>query len=124
MMKNHCLAQALQDASFFEINRQFDYKASWYGRTIHRLSRWFPSSKTCSKCGWINQNLKLKDRTWQCVCGAKHDRDVNASHMILQQGLKEITIPQEVRELKRGDSQTNLTELSVGVRMNHEAPTL
>ena len=115
MMKNHCLAQAIQDASFFEINRQFDYKALWYGRTIHRLSRWFPSSKTCENCGWINQNLKLKDRQWTCGgCGETHDRDENASKMILKQGVKEITIPQEVRELKRGDSQTKLTEISVG----------
>lgn len=115
MMKNHCLAGAIQDAAFFEINRQFDYKAEWYGRTIHRLSRWFPSSKTCSVCGWINQNLKLKDRRWTCLgCGTDHDRDENASQMILRQGLKELTIPQELRESKRGDSQTKLTELSVG----------
>ena len=117
MVKNHCLAQAIQDASFFEINRQLDYKAEWYGRQVHRLSRWFPSSKTCKDCGWINQNLKLKDRKWTCGgCGAVHDRDENASHMILQQGLKEITIPLERRELKRKDSQTNPNEISVGVR--------
>ena len=115
MMKNHCLAGAIQDASFYEINRQFDYKAGWRGRTIHRLSRWFPSSKTCEKCGWINQGLRLKDRTWTCGgCGVVHDRDGNASRMILRQGLKELTIPQELRELKRGDSQTKLIELSVG----------
>ena len=115
MMKNHCLAGAIADASFFEFNRQLDYKAGWYGRQVHRLSRWFPSSKTCSICGWINQGLRLKDRTWDCPqCGTKHDRDKNASQMILQQGLKELTIPQELRELKRGDSQTKLTELSVG----------
>lgn len=116
MMKNHCLAGAIQDASFFEFNRQLQYKADWYGRSIHRLSRWFPSSKTCSVCGWINQGLRLRDRVWTCPqCETTHDRDGNASQMILKEGLKETKLlPLERREVKRKDSQTTLTELSVG----------
>ena len=126
MMKNHCLAGAIQDASFYEINRQFDYKAGWYGRTIHRLDRWFPSSKTCSVCGWINQGLKLKDRKWTCPqCNTEHDRDENASQMILRQGLKEITLNTVgITEIK-ASGLTNKTGRTFGrVRMSDESPTL
>jgi len=95
-MQNHCLAQAIQDVSLYEFNRQIEYKAYWYGRTVHRLSRWFPSSKTCSNCGWINQSLQLADRNWTCRdCGTRHDRDVNAAKMIEAQGKQELKIPLE-----------------------------
>lgn len=115
MMKNHCLAGAIADASFFEITRQFEYKAKWYGREVVRLDRWFPSSKTCSGCGWINQNLKLADRRWICPgCGEGHDRDINAAKMILKQGQIERRVPLERREFKRVDSERTPTELSVG----------
>lgn len=115
MMKNHCLAGAIADASFFEITRQLEYKAKWYGRTVIRLDRWFPSSKTCSGCGWINQNLKLADRRWICPgCGEGHDRDMNAARMILKQGQIERRVPLERREFKRVDSERTPTELSVG----------
>lgn len=108
MMKNHCLAGAIADASFHEINRQLEYKAKWYGREIVRLDRWFPSSKTCCNCGWINQGLKLKDRTWLCQgCGEKVDRDLNAARMIEKQGKIERKLPLERREVKRMDSERN-----------------
>ncbi|MEI8270816.1 MAG: zinc ribbon domain-containing protein [bacterium] len=109
------MAQATQDVSLFEFNRQLEYKASWYGRTIHRLSRWFPSSKTCSNCGWINQNLRLKDREWTCQsCDVHHDRDMNAAKMIEFQGKQELKIPQELRESKRMDSEKTPVEFSIG----------
>ena len=55
-------------------------------------NRFYPSSKTCSECGWINQELKLSDREWTCnSCGVVHDRDVNASKNILKEGLKIIS---------------------------------
>ncbi len=115
MLKNHCLAQAIQDVSLSEFNRQLEYKANWYGRTIHRLSRWFPSSKTCSNCDWINQGLRLKDRKWTCLsCDIHHDRDENAAKMIEFQGRQELKIPQELRESKRMDSEKTPVELSIG----------
>lgn len=115
MLKNHCLAQAIQDVSLHEFNRQLEYKANWYGRTIHRLSRWFPSSKTCSECGWINQSFRLKDREWTCnSCGIHHDRDMNAAINIERQGRQELKIPQELRESKRMDSEKKLVEHSIG----------
>lgn len=56
-------------------------------KAIVQLDRFFPSSKTCSSCSWINEDLKLKDRKWKCRgCGILHDRDKNAAEMILKQG--------------------------------------
>jgi putative transposase len=105
MMKNHCLAGAIADASFYETKRQLEYKAGWYGRTVKYLDRWFPSSKTCSGCGFIKQDLRLADREWECPrCGEVHDRDLNASKMILKQGRIEGKLPPERREVKRVDS--------------------
>ena len=61
----------------------------WNDKTIIKIDRFFPSSKMCSNCGWINQDLTLNIREWECKsCGEKHDRDFNASKNILKQGLK------------------------------------
>nr|QNO43337.1 hypothetical protein HGIJHJJE_00002 [Methanosarcinales archaeon ANME-2c ERB4] len=80
MMKNHCLAQAIGDASWSEFFRQLEYKCEWYGKTLLRIGRFEPSSKICSVCGSTNNDLKLLDREWTCAgCGTLHDRDVNAS---------------------------------------------
>jgi len=89
MMKNHKLAGAIADCSWFELTRQLEYKANWYGRTIIKIDRFFPSSKTCNNCNFIKQDLTLKNREWLCPsCGVNHDRDVNAAKMILKQGNK------------------------------------
>ena len=80
MMKNHCLAQAIGDVSWSEFFRQLEYKCEWYGKTLLRVGQFEPSSKICSVCGSINDDLKLSDREWTCAgCGTFHDRDVNAS---------------------------------------------
>jgi putative transposase len=80
LMKNHSLARALADASFGEIRRQLTYKAEWAGGHVAVADRFFASSKICSTCGHKHSVLKLQDRTWTCpVCGATHDRDVNAA---------------------------------------------
>jgi len=80
IMKNHKLAQSISDVSWSKFTNFLEYKAKWYGRNIVYINRWFPSSKMCSKCGWINQNLTLDIREWLCPrCGTKHDRDYNAS---------------------------------------------
>jgi putative transposase len=93
MMKNHCLAGAIADCSWFEIVRQLLYKSSWYGRQIVQIDRFFPSSKTCSGCGYIKQTMKLSEREWDCpACGEVHDRDVNAARMILKQGLAQLRL--------------------------------
>jgi putative transposase len=67
------------DVAAGELRRQLAYKARWYGCDLWVADRWYPSSKTCSACGQVNQSLTLKDRTWACpACGVVHDRDENA----------------------------------------------
>lgn len=89
IMKNHKLAQAMSDVSLGSFYSMLEYKCDWNDKQFVKIDRFFPSSKMCSKCGWINQDLTLKDREWTCTsCGEKHDRDFNASKNILKQGLK------------------------------------
>lgn len=88
MIKNPKLSKAIQDTSWGELVRQLEYKAKWNDKTISKIDRFFPSSKTCSSCGYIKQNLSLDVRSWKCSsCGTTHDRDINASINILNQGL-------------------------------------
>jgi putative transposase len=80
MLKNHHLAQAIGDVGFSEFKRQLLYKASWYGSRVVVVNRWEPSSKTCSGCGWMKEDLRLSDRTFHCQqCGLVLDRDLNAA---------------------------------------------
>jgi putative transposase len=84
MMKNHHLAQAIADSSFGEIRRQLEYKAVWYGTRLVAIDRFSPSSKTCSSCGWVNEDLDLSERVFVCLdCGYMADRDYNAAKNIL-----------------------------------------
>jgi putative transposase len=80
MLKNHHLAQAIGDVGFGEFRRQLAYKAAWYGCRVLVASRWERSSKTCSSCGWVDEDLSLADRTFLCEdCGQVLDRDLNAA---------------------------------------------
>ena len=80
MMQNHKLAKSISDVSWSEFVRMLEYKAEWYGKNILRIGKFEPSSKICSCCGWIQQDLTLKQRKWKCKeCGVLHDRDVNAA---------------------------------------------
>jgi len=80
MLKNRKLSKHIQDAGWGMLFQQLRYKSEWYGTNILTIGRFEPSSKTCSKCGYIKHDLILKDRTWTCpICGECHDRDVNAS---------------------------------------------
>ncbi len=88
MVKNHKLAQAIADASWSELVRQLEYKCQWYGRTLVKIDRWFPSSKRCGHCGHIVEKMPLNVREWTCPeCGTHHDRDINAAKNILAAGL-------------------------------------
>jgi putative transposase len=82
MLRNHHLAQAIADVGFAEFRRQLAYKADWYGSRVVVASRWEPSSKTCSTCGWYDADLELSDRVFHCQnagCGQILDRDLNAA---------------------------------------------
>ena len=87
MVKNHTLARAISDASWSAFRSMLEYKASWYGREVIVVDRFFPSSKLCSNCGSLRQEMSLSVRTWKCVCGTTHDRDVNAARNLLAAGL-------------------------------------
>jgi putative transposase len=78
MVKNHKLSKAILDANFGCIHQQLYYKMAWKGGEVRESDRFFASSKTCSVCGAINDNLTLADRVWTCSCETIHDRDVNA----------------------------------------------
>ena len=89
MTKNHNLAKSLSEVNLGECRRLLEYKASWYGRTLSVIDRWYPSSKTCSVCGYRYDGLTLDERSWTCPeCGTTHDRDVNAARNILAEGLR------------------------------------
>ncbi len=87
MVRNPSLARAVSDASWSRFRAMLEYKAGWYGRTVVAVDRFYPSSKTCSACGRISQSMPLQVRKWECLCGARHDRDVNAAKNILAAGL-------------------------------------
>ena len=88
MVKNRKLSLAISDASWGELVRQLEYKCDWYGRTLIKIDRWFPSSKRCGNCGHIVDKLPLNIREWNCPnCGTCHDRDINAAKNILAAGL-------------------------------------
>jgi len=85
------LSKSIYDASLGEVRRQLEYKARWNHKRLVIIDRWYPSSKTCSDCGFINQELELKDRSWECSsCGKLHDRDYNASLNIRREGLRQV----------------------------------
>lgn len=90
MVKNHNLAKSIHDASWYEFTRQLEYKAQWNERVYLKINRYYPSSQLCNMCGYKNVDTKdLGVRFWICPsCGAKHDRDINASINILNEGLK------------------------------------
>jgi putative transposase len=83
------LAKSVHDAGWSSFLAMLEYKAALYGRTVHRIDRWFPSSKQCSACGARQESMPLSVRSWACPCGAVHDRDVNAAKNILAAGRAE-----------------------------------
>lgn len=119
IMKNHCLAQTMGDVSLGTFYTMLEYKANWNNRQFVKIDRFFPSSKTCSSCGWINQDLTLSNREWTCKsCGAVHDRDVNAAKNILKEGINVLSgcgIQSDTKQkrseaLPLGESMTSETQ--------------
>ncbi|MEG4287729.1 RNA-guided endonuclease TnpB family protein [Microcoleus sp. C2C3] len=108
MIKNRKLAVAISDASWGELVRQLDYKCDWYGRTLIKIDRGFPSSKRCGNCGHIVNKMPLNIREWDCPnCETHHDRDINAAKNILAAGLAVLVCgatvrPEQSKSVKAG----------------------
>lgn len=117
MLKNRKLSQSISDVSFGEFIRQLKYKCDWYGKNFIQIGTFEPSSKTCSNCKSINQELTLAHREWTCHnCGTIHDRDYNAAMNIKEMGLEKTILnnqtgagssgePAEKRRLRRSKKQ-------------------
>ena len=89
MVKNHKLAGAITDVSWSKFIAMLVYKGKWYGKNVIRIDPWYPSSKTCSSCGHVREEMDLSVREWTCDrCWAIHDRDVNAARNIQVKGIQ------------------------------------
>lgn len=125
MMKNKYLSKAIQEQCFYEFIRQMKYKCEFNGIDFIQVDRFYPSSKTCSCCGQIKSDLKLKDRIYVCDnCGFEIDRDKNASINLGNYGLVQVNFEKllilvgfVVSELKPLE---NYTKLKQNVRNNFE----
>jgi putative transposase len=105
---NHPLAKAIGDIGWGELVRQLEYKAEWYGRTLVKIDRWYPSSKRCHACGHVLDSLSLDVRQWTCpACGVRHDRDINAAQNILAVGLTVNACGEAVRPVRAMPSMPN-----------------
>ncbi len=108
MLKNRRLSRAIADVGLYEFRRELTYKLEAAGIPLKVVSRWFPSSKTCSCCGWVNEDLKLSDRTFVCKeCGLVLDRDVNAARNLAQAAMND-GLPPVRRELTPLDIVSDL----------------
>ena len=90
MIRNHKLAKSIASVSWAKFFEMLEYKAAWYGNELHRVPTMYPSSQTCSSCGYRNPRIKnLSIRIWECPkCHAVHDRDTNAGINILKKALQ------------------------------------
>lgn len=92
MVRNRHLAKSVSDASWSTFVTMLEYKAKWYGKTLVKIDRFYPSSKTCHYCGHVKEDLSLSDRYYTCPnCGELIDRDLNAAKNILDEGLRNIS---------------------------------
>ncbi len=98
------LAKSFTDAAMGEFRRQLEYKCLWNRKPFVVIDRFYPSSKRCNACGAINAILTLSDRNWVCECGLVHDRDVNASRNIRDEGLRILAAGQAESRNAQGDT--------------------
>jgi putative transposase len=103
MVQNRHLAKSISDVGWGEFARQLAYKAQWYGRTLIKIDKWYPSSKRCHSCGHVLDSLSLDERFWLCPeCKTFHDRDINAAKNVLAVGLTVSACGEAVRPGRAG----------------------
>lgn len=114
MVKNHRLAQSIQDAAFAEFRRQLTYKTARTGAGLHIIGRWYPSSKTCSNCGTVKTKLSLSECVYHCEeCGLSIDRDLNAAVNIQVAGSAPETVNAHGGDGRRNDASRRATQIPV-----------
>ena len=114
MVKNRRLAKAVSDAAFGEFRRQLDYKTARTGAALHVVDRWYPSSKTCSKCGRVKAKLSLAERVYRCDgCGLAIDRDLNAAINIKVAGSAPETLNAHGETVRRSNQHGCATRVPV-----------
>ena len=114
MVKNRRLAKAVSDAAFGEFRRQLEYKTARSGAALHVVDRWYPSSKTCSKCGRVKAKLSLNERVYRCDgCGLVMDRDLNAAVNIRVAGSAPETVNAHRGTVRRGGQLGRATRVPV-----------
>jgi putative transposase len=119
MVKNHHLARSISRQAWSEFRRQIDYKSKMYGRTLLIANRFYPSSKTCSECSFVNKEVVLGVDSWVCpACGVVHDRDFNAAINLSKLPLGKGKVKPVEREALAGRSlasETALCEAGTGL---------
>jgi len=110
MIKNYKLAKSISDVSWSRFFDMLKYKSIWYGKQVIKIGRFEPTSKTCSCCGWIDENQTLNDRIFNCpICGLTIDRDLNAAINIKNIGIKALGVNNAIRTLS--DEVTSCDEV-------------
>ena len=123
MAKNHHLAKAVSDAAFGEFRRQLEYKTARTGAALHVVDRWYPSSKTCSKCGAVKAKLSLAERVYRCDgCGLVIDRDLNAAINIKVAGSAPETVNAHGETVRRGGQPGCATRVSLKCEPSKRRP--
>lgn len=127
MLKNHKLAKAIQELGFYTFKNTLKNKAIMNDKFVIEVDRWFASSKTCHKCGYVYKNLTLGEREWSCpICGEHHDRDLNAAMNILIEGNK-ILVGSRTAEFTLVEKPTvddrTISFLKSSVSLNQEIKT-
>lgn len=113
MVKNHNLAEAIMNTGFYEFKYQIKYKCKLYGKEFYQINRFFPSSKKCSCCDFIKNDLTLNNREWTCPnCLTHHDRDINAARNIIRQALPKYKYEENKALVTEIDSITKLDLLN------------
>jgi putative transposase len=121
MVRNRHLARVLSDTGMAELRRQLAYKSTWYGSRLVVADRFFPSSKTCSSCGWVKAKLTLAERTFCCeACGLVVDRDLNAARNLAKL-VQHVT--QSGWETQNARGADRKSQLAGQVAMKREAGT-